>query len=40
MAKGRAHADLYARLETKEEVKRNCTDGLGRDTKQEKMYSM
>ena len=39
MAKGRAYDDLYARLETKEDEKRSCTDWLGREAEQEKMYS-
>ena len=39
MTKGRVYDDLYARLETKE-VKMNCTDWLGRETEQGKMYSM
>ena len=38
MAKGRAYDDLYARLETKESEK-SCTDWLGRETEQGKMYS-
>ena len=38
MAKGRAYENLYARLETKK-VKRSCTDCLGRETEQGKMYS-
>ena len=39
MVKGRAHDNLYARLETKEGEK-NCTDWLGRETEQGKMYCM
>ena len=39
MAKGRAYDDLHARLETKK-VKRSCTDWLGRETEQGKMYWM
>ena len=38
MAKGHAYDNLYERLETKEGVK-DCTDWLGRETEQEKMYS-
>ena len=38
MAKGRAYDNLYARMETKE-GKRSCTDWLGRETEQGKMYS-
>ena len=38
MAKGGAYDNLYARLETKK-VKRSCTDWLGRETEQGKMYS-
>ena len=37
MAKGHVYDNLYARLETK--VKRSCTDWLGRETEQGKMYS-
>ena len=37
MAKGHAHEDLCARLETK--VRRSCTDWLGREAEQGKMYS-
>ena len=38
IAKRRAHDNLYARLETKEGEK-SCTDWLGRETEQGKMYS-
>ena len=38
MAKGRAYYNLYARLETKEGEK-SCTDWLGRETEQGKIYS-
>ena len=38
MAKGRAYEDLYARLETKE-GENDCTDWLGQETEQGKMYS-
>ena len=38
MAKGRAYDNLHARLETKEGEKK-CTDWLGRETEQGKMYS-
>ena len=38
MAKGRVYDDLYARLETKEGEK-SCTNWLGRETEQGKMYS-
>ena len=37
MAKGRGYDDLYERLEQKK-VKRSCTDWLGRETEQRKMY--
>ena len=38
MAKRREYDDFYARLETKE-GKKSCTDWLGRETEQGKMYS-
>ena len=37
MAKGHAYDDLYTRLETKE-CEKSCTDWLGRETEQGKMY--
>ena len=38
MVKEHTYDDLYARLETKEGEK-NCTDWLGRETEQGKMYN-
>ena len=38
MAKERAYENLYARLK-KKRVRRSCTDWLGRETEQGKMYS-
>ena len=37
--KGHAYEDLYARLGKQKKVKRSCTDWLGRETEQGKMYS-
>ena len=37
MVKGRAYDDLYVRLEIKEGEK-ECTDWLGRETEQGKIY--
>ena len=39
MVKGCAYDEIYSRLHTKK-VRRSCTDWLGRETKEGKIYSM
>ena len=39
MVKGCACDEIYSRLDTKK-VRRSCTDWLGRETKERKIYSM